>query len=182
MSQLDLDPSGVETAEAPNGQARPLRLEITTNGASFSASGDGDLVLRAFAEFDAKVLRGGTQPVAQARPTAESQAASVAPAAETAQRPEPVPVPVFLDRYKKLKSNPQIAAGIVLWAREHRGQDSIDIDSIKQFWKDTRHKLPANLPRDVSAAAKEGWITREANGQFSITGHGERFVREQAED
>jgi hypothetical protein len=164
-------------------QLSELRLDIAFGNSTFSATGAGDVVLRAFSEFKEHLLA-APETVKSGPPTVEETGNRQSSAAgqndavsETRSRVDDVPLPLFLSQ-KSLRGNPQIALGIVLWAKRYKAEEELDVEGVKSYWRNSRHKLPANLSRDIGAAAKEGWLERRAAGKYSATSFGERFFDE----
>jgi hypothetical protein len=160
-----------------NGSKSELRFAVALGDLSFSAEGDRDAVFAAWKEFLANAA------------VRTKSAGSAAPPATANTPPSPAgnsrgvqtdsteePLNLFLERTGRSSSNPQIATAIVLWAKRTKRLDEIEPSDVKEFWRDTKHKVPGNVPRELATAVKEGWLTRAGGGRYRITGHGESFI------
>lgn len=167
-----------------------LQLEVKVGQTAFSASGDGELVLRAFGDFQEHLRQLPDQLAASPAEEPERVTETETPAAP-APRTEPEKpttethddqLPVFLKRRPNLKTNAQIAAGIAVWGNRYRNQEEFTSDDMETFWRGSGHRVPSNVPRDMGTAAKEGWLQRVSSGKYAPTAYGERFVDEQVKE
>jgi hypothetical protein len=133
---------------------------------SFSASGDAAFVFKAWSEFleQANASNASSREPATGGPTIKRNDAPVEP------------LSVFLERTVKARSNPKIAAAIVLWARRNQQKEEIGPNEVKDLWRMTRHKVPGNVPRELARASQHGWLDRAGGGKYRTTGHGEEFI------
>lgn len=160
---------------------RALRLEVAFGDARFSAYGHEEVVLRAYNEF--------TERLASARPRAAmpgthspAVTGEGGAAAHLADSEGSEPLALFLNKRKHLKSNPQVATGIVTWAKRHQGLKSISVDQLKNLWRNSSRKMPGNLSRDLSQAVRSGWIERLPDGTYATNSYGEQFVDQQTNE
>jgi hypothetical protein len=152
---------------------------VTYGDASFSAEGGADMVLRAFAAFKETVRIPRGEGAAQGKASAtrvEAPAERVeSPVDEGKPTAGDLPLPVFLDNHR-LTTNAHVALGITGWASRVRNESEMTVDSIAKYWRTSGRKTPGNLSRDLSTAAKEGWIERRSQGKYAITSYGERSL------
>jgi hypothetical protein len=159
--------------------ATALTLDVTLGSAVFSASGGSEHVLRAFADFQSLVAlpltgletpasTGAKESIDEEPPVPSAQAEDSAAVVS-----ERIPLPVFLSS-KAIKGNSVIALGLAVWAKRYDNTAEVDSETIKNYWRKSPHKVPANIPRDLSNATGEGWFEKEGKAYF-VTGHGERY-------
>jgi hypothetical protein len=159
-----------------------LRLEVTYGDASFSAEGGADMVLHAFAAFKETVPIQRGEGAAQSKVTA----ARVETPGERVETPvdkgkgssSDLPLPVFIGNYK-IKSNPQAALAIAVWAARVRDETELTLESFTTHWRSSARKMPANLSRDIQGAIHEGWLERIAPNRYRTTSYGERHLDEE---
>jgi hypothetical protein len=157
---------------APSTQS--LRFEVSFDELSFIADGDRDSVFAAWKEFLQHVAANR-----RAKPLASSallKTTTQTPASTPSGQSDEEPLNLFLERAGRTDSNPQIGAAIVLWAKRWRGLEELEPNQVKEFWRNTKHKVPGNVPRELGTAVKEGWLSRAGTGRYRITGHGESFI------
>jgi hypothetical protein len=160
----------------------PFELSAAAGSISFSASGDTETVLAAFATFREWVETLGVQPDP---PAAEPPRASEAPVAtpqpprsreETSSASEVLALKPFLARYK-LAGNRERALGMAVWAKRKHNETVLSYADFAEMWKDSAFKHPdIKLPRDVRKAATEGWLDQSSKARdatFTVTGFGE---------
>jgi hypothetical protein len=159
-----------------------FKLEVTLHGrGSFAASGDGDLVLRAFEQFREEVQGPATSsPEPAANTTKGTEADEPAPAAgAAASAPKPgapsVPLPVFL-REKAPKNNAEAVAVIAVHTKQSQGTEEFTNKSMGELWRGSGRKAAGNLARDIDTAVKSGWLHRQGRGTVVTTEYGEQFV------
>lgn len=185
---MDTEPVQEETSRAPvSRQSGALSLDVELGAAHFHAEGAGKLVLDAFEHFRAFYAEhGGT--AAPASKDSQQQSAGTGAAAATpaagvqgaSEGGESIPLSVFLDSKKLPRGNAAVALGIAVWAKRHKKEEVVDADSVKAHWRISKRKVPSNIPRDLGAAASEGWLERlpNASGKYSVTGYGEKAFDE----
>jgi hypothetical protein len=164
--------------EAQAGSPPAFSLRVSYGPASFEAAGPGELVLQAFAEFKDHV-----KPVAAPTPTTEADSATEGNGSKPDEKSDVTsgggsnsePLPVFMDQFD-LKGNAQTALAVAVWAKHSRNETELDPDGLKEYWRTSRHKVPANVGRDVGVAAKEGWLERLSHGKYTVTSYGERTL------
>lgn len=165
------------------GDDTALTLDVSVGHASFSASGVSADVLKAFGDFQSLLASGieAQQPEdIEDRPRPDEQGSGGNKAANeevegVVPLTEKVPLRIFLDSKKLPRGNTVLALGIALWAKRYVGVNEIDAESAKVYWRDSGRRIPANISRDLGAAATEGWLERlPTKGQFSATSYGER--------
>jgi hypothetical protein len=152
----------------------PFELSVTLGDASFSASGEADLVLRKFAEFKALASPSGAPTAAKPRKVI-AQAEPTPDVSPDVKSPTTLPLKPFLSRHK-LRGNKEKAAAVLAWSAESGEKHKLTFAELETLWKRTGFKTPTNLTRDVRAAAKEGWLESEGAGKdevFFIAGYGE---------
>jgi hypothetical protein len=166
--------SGAAHSEAARG-TQSLRFEVSFDEMSFVADGDRDSVFTAWKEFLQNVAaHRGTKPLPNS--SAPLGATTHIPRSTPPTQGGEEPLNLFLERAGKTDSNPQIGTAIVLWAKRCRSLEELEPNQVKDFWRDTKKKVPGNVPRELGKAVKEGWLSRAGVGRYRITGHGESFV------
>lgn len=147
--------------------ARDFTLSITLGDASFSASGDSQLVLDAFAEFK-ELAR--SAPKRRNTPPQHDQSVDKAdevPASDTGgASDEDLPLPAFLATLK-LSGNTQIGTAILDWSKRYANKDTLTSAELYDLWGSTSYKPPsrvANLTRDMKKAGQQGWIKVSGKG------------------
>lgn len=160
-------------------EGKSLSLNVTLGRATFKARGDAAAVLGAFGSFqefyaaqDATVDEG--EPVEEFSGDGSAQQETTLPSAER-NAGDSVPLSVFLAKKKLPRGNAIIALGIAVWARRYKGEEVFTADTMKAFWRDSKKKVPSNIPRDLGSAASEGWLERLATGagNYGLTSYGE---------
>jgi hypothetical protein len=151
-----------------------LRFEVSFDDLSFIADGDRDSVFTAWKEF-LQHIAANRRTKLLASPSTSLKATTQTPASTPSQSDEE-PLNLFLERTGRTVSNPQIGTAIVLWAKRWRGLEELEPNQVKDFWRNTKHKVPGNVPRELGTAVKEGWLSRAGAGRYRITGHGESFI------
>jgi len=157
-------------------------LDVTLGGASFSAAGGTEDVLRAFSEFQELLTRRKESPADDDEEAGDEVAdpAGGGATADSVGKGEAngltmVPLRVFLDSKKLPRGNAIIGLGIAIWAKRYDAVAGIDADIAKAYWRDSGRKIPANISRDLGSAASEGWLERlPTRGLFSATSYGEK--------
>jgi hypothetical protein len=166
--------NGIAPSE-PARATQSLRFEVSFDELSFIADGDRDSVFTAWKEFLQHVAANrSTKPLASS--SASLKATTQTPASTTSAQSDEEPLNLFLERTGRTDSNPQIGTAIVLWAKRCRGLEELEPNQVKEFWRNTKHKVPGNVPRELGTAVKEGWLSRAGAGRYRITGHGESFI------
>lgn len=159
-----------------------LEIEIDIRGSRFASRGGAHEVLQAFEAFrqffptvDLQEPQETFSDAPAAPTTEQSPAPNVEQNEQQAGLTDNVPLPVFLSSKKLPRGNNVLALAITVWAKRYKLEDVVTQESIRNHWKNSKKKVPANLSRDLSAAAKEGWLERHANstGTYSITSYGE---------
>ena len=173
--------------QTPREAPGDFRLDVTLqNRGSFSASGNGDLVLRAFDQFreEVKVPAASLSETPSDTVTLDAKTETAAPngsapaaIAGTPAKPgvPSLPLPVFL-RDKAPKNNAEAVAVIAVHAKQYRGTEEFTIKSIGELWRGSGRKAAGNLGRDIDTAVKSGWLHRQGRGEFVMTEFGEQFV------
>lgn len=166
-------------------ESQQLDLSVTVGGASFTGAGPADVVMAALERFSALVAEHGFAPppassVGEIQDDAGADAAQDEEPAATATPPREsaaskVPLPKFLES-DKIKTNSEIATGIVVWAADHDGKPSISTGDIERYWKGTRLKVPANTSRDISKATRKGWLVKGDGNTHSASGYGREAI------
>ncbi|HZJ05391.1 MAG TPA: hypothetical protein VFD59_07965 [Nocardioidaceae bacterium] len=178
----DTDSRAVNDDGAANaGPGEHLDIHVTLGTASFSCKGDGDHVLRAFTAFrEFYEANATTEPpaptVAPDEPSASDESSTVAtPTAADVSASGSIPLSVFLSQKKLPRGNHIIALGIAVWAKKYKGEEVMTVESTKTLWRSSKRKVPANIARDLSSAATEGWLERLATGagNYAVTSYGE---------
>jgi hypothetical protein len=80
---------------------------------------------------------------------------------------------------RKLRSNSKKATAIVVWASRHGDQQELKVGDVKNLWRKTSFRRPANLARDLQSAGRNGWLHIEGEGRtlkYSPVGYGESMV------
>jgi hypothetical protein len=149
-----------------------FELNITVGDSSFQASGEADLVMKALAEF--KTLVADTpapkrKPVEKAPPPGGGQGTGAGGAGSG----EKVPIAIFLRR--SWPNQAAQATAIFAWAKRFDGKEKLKPGEMEAYWKKVAKK-PGNPTAVCQRAEKEGWLSAEGGGYYSITGHGETMV------
>lgn len=144
---------------------------------SFRASGPDDLVFKALKEFRSEIASAPAQPPKAEAPSALAQAGAAGPEVPPSITTEKMPPLKPFYEQKKPKNNAEAVAVFTVWAKKKNGTDTFTPESINDLWRTTSRKTPGNnLNRDITNAAKEGWLDAAGKGQFKVTGFGEEFV------
>jgi hypothetical protein len=160
-----------------------LELSVTLGAASFTGSGPADQVMAALERFSALMAdhataasedSAGAAAGAPADSSSEPDAGTAAPTPPQQSTASKMPLPKFLER-DSVKSNPEVATAIVVWAADHDGKASVGTADVERYWKGTPLKVPANLPRDISKAVKSGWLIRDGK-ELTATGFGREAI------
>jgi hypothetical protein len=171
--------------QTPHEPSAPFRLEVTLQGrGSFSASGNGELVLRAFDQFREEVKASATSSSDVSADTTAapddtvadtvSNGATTTPAGASRTAPG-VPLPVYV-REKAPKNNAEAVAVIAVHSKQYRGTEEFTNKSMGDLWRGSGRKAAGNLARDIDTAVKSGWLHRQGRGAFVTTEYGEQFV------
>lgn len=163
---------------------------MTVGNAAFSASGETQVVLDAYADFKKYLEAAPTVAAADTRPPSEGAAGehpaeqsepvgTSEPPAEV-KSPTALPLKPYLARLK-LRGNKEKATAIIAWSAESGQKAALTLAEIEQLWKKTPFKAPSNLPRDVRNAEAEGWLESQGKAgspdtTYSINGYGEGIV------
>lgn len=160
---------------------------MTIGNASFSASGQTQVVLDAYADFKELIGPDGAlspdppstktarsrQPSSRTTPEPESTVTS-----EEVKAPTSLPLKPYLGRLK-LPGNKEKATAVLAWSAESGGEAQLTIAEIEALMKKGGFKAPKNLSRDVRKAETEGWLDSTGTGpsaKFFINGYGEGIV------
>ncbi len=168
-------------------QSSQLELSVSIASASFSATGDTQIVLDAYADFK-ELLRSGVPTVASGdqiceEPTTENRAQpreQEHPAATEVKAPTSLPLKPYLARLR-LRGNKHKAAALLAWSAESGEKAELTASEIEQLWRRSPFKVPKNVPRDVRAAEAEGWLDsagkeNSPSTTYRINGFGEGIV------
>lgn len=177
-----------EQASGSDASRDRLTLDIEVGPARFSASGQGELVLRAYDNFQKHLAEaapaleiGNDEPEDAKEQLADSDGTAVKTTRKEDSDDEEL-LPIFLKNRPGLKNNAQIAAGIAVWASRYKDKDEFTTDDMEEYWARSKHKVPSNIPRDMGNATKEGWLRKVSTGTYATTTYGERYVDEVARE
>jgi hypothetical protein len=68
------------------------------------------------------------------------------------------------------KTNPEKLVAFGLAVLQEGTKDTFTVEDVKPLFRRARETTPKNMPRDIDAAIKAGWITEsEAKGEFYVT-------------
>ena len=149
--------------------SKQFDLSITLGDATFQASGESTLVMKALGEFKA-LVEAGPKPRRQAAPkNGRPDDASGGEAADISE-----PLAVFAKR--NWSNQAAKATAIVMWAKKNENKNALKPSEIETRWRKTSGKVPANLPQVCKTAETSGWLHNEGKGQYAVTGHGEEMV------
>lgn len=145
--------------------ASSFALSVTIGDDSFSASGNHDLVLKAFEDFKVLTGQSGT-------PDAPEQKAASRPKAKlrASKAGGDMTLPAFLARLT-IKGGAQTGAAIVAWSAHHADNDKLTPTEVQALWKQTKYKVPSslgNLTRDLNNAVKQGLLRKEGDRKDQV--------------
>jgi hypothetical protein len=165
-------------------QSGNLNLSVSIGSASFSASGDKQVVLDAYEDFKALLESLPVPAPTREAPASPAPDAGAAPpdgaAVASVKSPTSLPLKPYLEGLT-LKGNKEKATAIVAWSAESGEKAALTVTDVEKLWKKTPFRAPANLPRDLRKAEAEGWIERQGKdgspeATYSINGYGEGIV------
>ena len=176
----------VDSTSHTDDRMSSLELEVSIGSATFAASGHGELVINAFADFQS-LLRElpdllqnfPSAPLVEQSPpieNVETRAGTVQGDLHNKSNESDEPLPIFLRKRPGIKTNASVAAGIVVWSKRHRGIEELSIDEVKNWWSQSGRKPAGNLRRDLGKATTEGWLRRLESGAYAPTVYGENYL------
>jgi hypothetical protein len=173
-------------------QSRSLELSVTLGEASFSASGDTEVVLKTFADF--KEWATASPSESPGTPKRTKPKFEGGNGGDPGKDEKPVlaaktslPLKPYVDRFT-LKNNRMKGTAILAWSAESGGKAQLTAAGVLDLWKKTGFRAPSNLGnlgRDLRDAATEGWLDLHGTGRdqtFSINTYGEGIVQGWAKD
>lgn len=149
-----------------------FELSITLGESSFHASGSGETVMKALAEFKA-LMESSPRPKRQAQKKDDGDDGKSGDGGDDGGA-KGKPLGVFVKR--SWRNQAAKATAIILWARENDSKASLTPSEVVTYWRKTTGKTPANPGQVCQTAESQGWLHNEGHGRYTVTGHGVEMV------